>query len=503
MNSGELIIYSGPMFSGKCLGVGTSVLIRGETRVMSVAVEDVKVGDNVVSPNGSTQKVTSVTSGTGELYTVVQSSGDNYVVNSSHILTLKHASVDRMIDICITDYIHMCDRYPEFKRDWKGVCSAVEGKRLRTAISAADIGTTLGTMLATDCEGMFVISKRRMLTTIASRVTMLEAIFASAAGPLRTATSTSHRAMSALTELARSVGIALRVEDLSLEGIGYRMELPTVLEYGHDTYDIRVEPHTSGDYYGFTLDGDGRFLLGDYTITHNTTELLRVLHIDSSLGQKVLCISHSVDTRSDNCISTHNRTLNPSSDKNIEYISTATLSTVDVDLYDVIGIDEAQFFTGLVDTVTRWVDLLKKRVVVVGLSGDHRRKMFGELLHLIPHADEFHLLHSMCKRCSSEPNSRHRTRAPFTKRLPLLAVSSASSSDDDITVVVGGAERYETLCRSCYLSSDVPVVTQPAPTTPDLLKLDRHGYFSTMANHYNILRACSDPTDALQYRPLA
>jgi hypothetical protein len=26
-----------------------------------------------------------------------------------------------------------------------------------------------------------------------------------------------------------------------------------------------------GDYYGFTLDGDGRFLLGDFTVTHNST----------------------------------------------------------------------------------------------------------------------------------------------------------------------------------------------------------------------------------------
>lgn len=29
-----------------------------------------------------------------------------------------------------------------------------------------------------------------------------------------------------------------------------------------------------GGYYGFTLDGDGRFLLGDFTITHNTTSLV-------------------------------------------------------------------------------------------------------------------------------------------------------------------------------------------------------------------------------------
>lgn len=33
---------------------------------------------------------------------------------------------------------------------------------------------------------------------------------------------------------------------------------------------IRVEPYPYGLYYGFTLDGDGRFLLGDFTVTHNT-----------------------------------------------------------------------------------------------------------------------------------------------------------------------------------------------------------------------------------------
>lgn len=34
---------------------------------------------------------------------------------------------------------------------------------------------------------------------------------------------------------------------------------------------FEVEDEGVGDYYGFTLDGDGRFLLGDFTVTHNTT----------------------------------------------------------------------------------------------------------------------------------------------------------------------------------------------------------------------------------------
>jgi hypothetical protein len=39
---------------------------------------------------------------------------------------------------------------------------------------------------------------------------------------------------------------------------------------------ISVEPIGAGEYAGFTLDGDGRFLLGDFTVTHNTAMGLEV-----------------------------------------------------------------------------------------------------------------------------------------------------------------------------------------------------------------------------------
>lgn len=39
-----------------------------------------------------------------------------------------------------------------------------------------------------------------------------------------------------------------------------------------------VNPIGKGEYYGFTLDGDGRFLLGDFTVTHNTTVLVEVFN---------------------------------------------------------------------------------------------------------------------------------------------------------------------------------------------------------------------------------
>lgn len=48
-----------------------------------------------------------------------------------------------------------------------------------------------------------------------------------------------------------------------------RLQIKNPLVNGFDIINIGI-----GHYYGFTLDGDGRFLLGDFTITHNTTSII-------------------------------------------------------------------------------------------------------------------------------------------------------------------------------------------------------------------------------------
>lgn len=52
--------------------------------------------------------------------------------------------------------------------------------------------------------------------------------------------------------------------------IELRKQIKSPLRNGFKAVSIGV-----GDYYGFTLDGNGRFLLGDFTITHNTTTVVR------------------------------------------------------------------------------------------------------------------------------------------------------------------------------------------------------------------------------------
>ena len=49
-------------------------------------------------------------------------------------------------------------------------------------------------------------------------------------------------------------------------------------------------------------------------------------------------------------------------------------------IYDVLLINEGQFFDDIMDVVPKLVEKYKKKVYICGLDGDFRRKKFGYLL---------------------------------------------------------------------------------------------------------------------------
>jgi len=54
---------------------------------------------------------------------------------------------------------------------------------------------------------------------------------------------------------------------------------PRLQKKRHNVTGFEIEDIGKGDYFGFTLDGDGRFLLGDFTVTHNTSTMIAGLNI--------------------------------------------------------------------------------------------------------------------------------------------------------------------------------------------------------------------------------
>ena len=100
--------------------------------------------------------------------------------------------------------------------------------------------------------------------------------------------------------------------------------------------------------------------------------------------------------------------------------------------YQVILINEGQFFEDLYKFTDYLVNKHNKKVFVCGLDGDFQRKKFGPLLDIIPLCDDLVKLNAICGECKIN-------NGIFTHRL---------SNEKEQTVI--GSENYVPLCRKCY-----------------------------------------------------
>lgn len=173
-----------------------------------------------------------------------------------------------------------------------------------------------------------------------------------------------------------------------------------------------------------------------------STELLRKLAICAQLNLNVLYINHSSDNRNtDHVVSTHHPFLTPSrpsiATPNLTFISRESLENAKYDDYDVIGIDEFQFFDkGAVEFVLQHVEKLKKKVFVASLDSDYQRNKFGHIEDLYRYADNIKKCKSYCVECGP-------------KLVP--AIFSYRTSVSDRQIEVGAKDTYTALCRECWL----------------------------------------------------
>lgn len=162
-----------------------------------------------------------------------------------------------------------------------------------------------------------------------------------------------------------------------------------------------------------------------------STRILSIISRYAALGTPVLVIKHEDDVRhSVNEITTHNG-------QRAACTIARDLSAVSIEGFNVIIVDEAQFFQNLVPFVEWVVDTHQKHLYLVGLDGDYNRRPFsGDLLQCIPLADSVEKLTAFCHRCADG------TPGLFSHR-------HAGAINQQ--VIVGGSELYTTLCRKCYV----------------------------------------------------
>jgi thymidine kinase len=161
----------------------------------------------------------------------------------------------------------------------------------------------------------------------------------------------------------------------------------------------------------------------------NSNKYIEIHNIKKDVLKNLIynMIKSSVNTHNQNslsCISTDNLTNN-----NLKQL---------IKNYDIILIDEGQFFKDLYNFCKNITDTTKKIIYVFGLSGDSNRNKFGEILDLIPISDNITHLKSICNICSEV------CYAPFTLR----------TSDKTEQVIVGSSNDYMAVCRKCWLNNN-------------------------------------------------
>ena len=141
-----------------------------------------------------------------------------------------------------------------------------------------------------------------------------------------------------------------------------------------------------------------------------STETIRIIKRYKNLNTyNLLVINNSKDNRyGESVISSHDL-------QQVESLALSELNSIRNDYRykksNVIFIEEAQFFSDLYDFVTNAADNDDKEVYVIGLDGDYLRQPFGDIIRLIPHAENIKKLKALCLMCNDG------TEACFTKRL--------------------------------------------------------------------------------------
>jgi len=141
---GDLVIIAARPAMGKCLGLGTKVVMYDGTLKN---VEDVKVGDQLMGDDSTPRNVLSLARGREKMFWVRQNKGIDYRVNESHILSLKRSRNEGkhkhgdILNIDVKDYNTKSKR---FHSNYKGYKVSIDFKKQKLAIDPYFLGLWLG-----------------------------------------------------------------------------------------------------------------------------------------------------------------------------------------------------------------------------------------------------------------------------------------------------------------------------------------------------------------------
>lgn len=241
----SLLIYH-DVGTGKCHAFNTPILMADGSIKM---VQDIQVNDELMGDDSKPRKVLSLAQGEDMMYNISQSHGETYCVNSEHILVLKDSN-DDIHEIEVQDYLKI-SRFA--KAQLFGYSEPVH---------FPDRATTKEPYEAA-LEHFTNIPEEYLKNSLKKRFCYLISLIRNY-GAYMSDKIVINAVSKDLTYLARTLGFSVVIQDNK-----------TILHKDSKSI-ITVTPTKIDKYYGFVLDGNHRYLLGDCTVTHNTCTAVNI-----------------------------------------------------------------------------------------------------------------------------------------------------------------------------------------------------------------------------------
>ena len=315
---GILEIYCG---AGKCLGINTPILMYNGSVKM---VQNIVIGDLLMGDDSTPRKVLTLARGIEQMYRVSDKiNNENYVVNKSHILSLKsnidyNESIrkDTVVDLTIDEYFDLSNKFEIKNGKLLGYRNALYFREREINYDPYSLGFWLGYNNKNNNKKLSVIERRipeeSKMNSYIVRKKILHGIISGSHEYF-----SNHNYNENSPELYTINGLRnypLFVNDILFvaRSIGYNaVYIDTndkdsyIKIYGNNssiitldnddtietcqTYEIEVTKLGIESYYGFEIDGNNRFVLGDCTVTHNTVMALKIVEM---LQKKTLILVH-------------------------------------------------------------------------------------------------------------------------------------------------------------------------------------------------------------------
>jgi superfamily II DNA or RNA helicase len=320
-------IITVPCGYGKCLGYDTDIIMYdGSIK----KVQDVVVGDRLMGDDSSARTVLSLARGREMMYDVVSQNGESYRVNESHILSLKcstNLSKDMkkgdIVDISVNEVLNLQKSFHGKGDPLLGYKVGIDFPEASIPLDPYILGLCLGDGASSPTKHKFydILKEYNLIdnkhipqvykcNSRENRLKLLAGLIDNHGYYRKNCykiVQKNKKLSNDILFLVRSLGFAgyqkvvhktCTYYMVSFHGNGLEF-IPVLCPWKKaceskqikDALVSRISLKQVGidEYYGFEIDGNKRFLLGDFTVTHNTT---MAIYLMCSLKVKTLIVVH-------------------------------------------------------------------------------------------------------------------------------------------------------------------------------------------------------------------